>query len=44
MHYDECAPGAGINCYIEGGMLYAGAWDTSIWPCTWLASELEPKK
>ena len=44
MLYDEGAPEAGINCYIEGGKLYAGAWNTSIWPGTWMASELEPKK
>jgi hypothetical protein len=30
--YEEGGPGAGINLYLDGGALYAGAWHLKAWP------------
>lgn len=41
--YEEGGSGAGVNVYLDGGMLYAGAWDRQVWPGTWLKCEsVEP--
>ena len=34
--YEEGGSGAGVNVYLDGGTLYAGAWDRRVWPGTWL--------
>jgi hypothetical protein len=37
--YEEGGSGAGINLYLDGRALYAGAWDRKVWPGTWLKSD-----
>ena len=34
--YEEGGSGRGVNVYLDGGTLYAGAWDRRVWPGTWL--------
>lgn len=37
--YEEGGYGAGMNVYLDGGKLYAGAWNRELWDGTWLTYE-----